>query len=186
MSAESPIGWLYTQGCTCAECARLHVALLPLMRDAQLNAPRTDDAMIARFEATQAAMRPLVKEEREHLDACHAGERLMHNELPPVELVEELVSQIPADGLSKQEQRTLSLAQPVRLGRLRSPRLSGLGAAPDASAPHPFARRQEAQPERQQHGGEQPPRAAAGGRTWQGAPPGSPPQRRPGDVRRPR
>jgi hypothetical protein len=156
------------------------------MRDAQLNAPRTDDAMIARFEATQAAMRPLVKEEREHLDACHAGERLMHNELPPVELVEELVSQIPADGLSKQEQRTLSLAQPVRLGRLRSPRLSGLGAAPDASAPHPFARRQEAQPERQQHGGEQPPRAAAGGRTWQGAPPGSPPQRRPGDVRRPR
>lgn len=117
MDASSPIGWLYHQGSTCAECARLYNEMLPFMREAQLLAPRRDDdaEALARFEAVQVELKALAKKERAHLDACHNGKRLMHNELPAVETVEALVAGARLQDMTAQERRTLALAEAVRI-----------------------------------------------------------------------
>ncbi|KAG8470699.1 hypothetical protein KFE25_009120 [Diacronema lutheri] len=137
MAADSPIGWLYTQGCTCAECARLHTAMIPLMRAVQEIAPLRDDpAVLARFDGLQAELRELGKEERLHLDAEHDGFRLMHAELPSIAQVEALVAQAGLNGLSAQERRTLALAEPVRIGRA-TPAPAAEPAARPAAARQP-------------------------------------------------
>jgi hypothetical protein len=64
---------------------------------------------------------------------------MMYNELPPVEQVERLVAAVPADSLSAQERRTLTLGEPRRIGpsqqhpagmtRARAPRVMRAPAA---------------------------------------------------------
>ncbi|KAJ1633615.1 XRN 5'-3' exonuclease N-terminus-domain-containing protein [Pavlovales sp. CCMP2436] len=177
--ADSPIGWLYTQGCTCAECARLYGLMLPLMREVALLAPlrERESEALAQFDAVQAELRVLAAAEKAHLDLAHCGNRMMYNELPAVELVERLVAEVPAGSLSAQERRTLALGEPRRIGLAQPQKPAGMARAraprvmPAPSRGPPRAAPLGADP---QHRPQKPAGASAGaprsGRAGQAAP----------------
>ena len=73
----------------------MYEEMLPYNREVVLTAKDRRDIpeMMARFSRAQAALVPLYKKEKEHLETCHGGARMLFNELPDIADVEALVLQ---------------------------------------------------------------------------------------------
>jgi len=93
MEETSPISWLYSRGCTCAECYRLYQQSLPFQRAIQKFAARSDETMVAKYDAAQAENRLVQDKIRKHVNAAHGGKSLLFKELPSVPSVEKLAEE---------------------------------------------------------------------------------------------
>uniref|UniRef100_A0A7S2AIA7 SAP domain-containing protein n=1 Tax=Octactis speculum TaxID=3111310 RepID=A0A7S2AIA7_9STRA len=93
MEPESPIGWLYHQGCNCSTCADFHRQIRPLSQRLSFLAPRrSTEEDEAEFNTTNNLMAGLTRSLSVHEQQEHGGEKILFNQLPSREELEAIIA----------------------------------------------------------------------------------------------